>query len=194
MGQPAHPCGIRVNNMQVCDVAVGWLSHEVGFYAQPYLLAVLFKAVRHWLGPGLLTPYLNPWQNRDRFPRVRLRSRRIVRTRRGLARSFPVLNWGNNKPREVEGPYKGRLRYGLVMRYYRRLPSRLILRDASGPLMRPSFVYRRPRYAFTMWSRPRILRVSGQVFCVLKGVGAGERTPRPPRPRKWYRHVPARGT
>jgi hypothetical protein len=180
--------------MQVSDVAVGWLSHEAGFYAQPYLLAILFKAVRLWLGPGMVTPYMNPWQSRDRFPRVRLRSRRIIRSRQGLCPSFPALDWGNNLPRDLEGPYRGRLQAGLVIRYYRRLAPRLILRDASGPLIRPSSVHRRPRYAFTMWSRPRVLRVSGQIFCVLKGLGAGEKTPRPPHPRRWHRHVPARGT
>jgi len=194
MGQPAHPSGTRVNNMQVSDIAVGWLSHEPAFYTQPYLLAVLFKAIRHWLGPGLVTPYLNPWESVERHPRVRLRSRRIVPTRGGLAPSFPTFTWGNNRPIELEGKAQGRLYGALVIRYYRRIPARLVLREAGGDLMRPALTYRRDRYAFTMWSRPQMLRVGEQFFCVLKGLGAGEPTPRPPHPRRWYRHVLVRGT
>jgi hypothetical protein len=193
MGQPAHPSGIRVNNMQVSDVAVGWLSHEPGFYAQPYLLAILYKALRLWLGPGLLTPYLNPWESLDRYPQIRLRSRRIIHSRAGLAPAFPTFDWGNNRPKELERLGSGRLHGPLVIRYYRRTPARLVLREAGVNLMRPTITHRRARYAFTMWSRPRMLRVSGQVFCTLKGLGAGERTPRPPRPGRWYRHVPERG-
>ena len=194
MGQPAHPSGMRANNMQISDVAVGWLSHEPGFYTQPYLLAVLFKAVRHWLGPGLVTPYLNPWESLERHPRIRLRSRRIIHTRAGLTPAFPAFEWGNNRPVELEGPTPGRLTGVLVIRYYRRTYPRLVLREAGGDLLRPALTYRRDRYAFTMWSRPKMLRVGGQFFCVLRGLGAGERTPRPPRPRRWYRHVRVRGT
>ena len=193
MGQPAHPSGTRVNNMQVSDVAVGWLAHEKAFYAQPYLLAVLYKALRLWLGPGLLTPYLNPWESQERHSRVRLRSRRLVRTTYDLRPAFPALDWGNNKPTQLEGPYMGRPRHALVIRYYRRLAPRLVLREVGGNLMRPSSTRRRDRYTYTMWSRPKMLRASGITFCVLKGLGAGEPTPRPPRPRRWHRHVRARG-
>jgi hypothetical protein len=169
--------------MQVSDVAVGWLSHEKAFYGQPYFIAILYKAIRHWLGPGLLMPYLNPWESQERFPRLRLRSRRIVRTRSGLSPAFPVFKWGNNKPAVLE-ERPGRIYHPLVIRYYRRLGQRLILREAGGDLTRPPMIQRRPRYAYTLWSRPRMLRVSGIVFCILRGLGAGERTPRPPRPRR----------
>jgi hypothetical protein len=150
MGQPAHPSGTRVNSIQASEIAVGWLSHEPSFYTQPYLIAVLYKAIRHWLGPGLVTPYLNPWQTVERHPRIRLRARRIMHTRQGLAPSFPALGWGNNRPTALEGPVQGRLRDPLVVRYYRRTYPILVLRDAGGDLTRPSITYRRVRYGFTM--------------------------------------------
>lgn len=141
-----------------------------------------------------MTPYLNPWESLDRHPRIRLRSRRIIHSREGLAPSFPTFDWGNNRPKELEGAPRGRLQGALVIRYYRRNMPRLILREAGGNLMRPAITHRRDRYAFSMWSRPQMLRVSSRVFCVLKGLGAGEKTPKPPHPRRWHRHVPARGT
>lgn len=60
MGQPAHPNGSRVNSIQVADNSVAWASHEAAFYHQPYLLAILFKFIRHWLTAGLLLPQQTP--------------------------------------------------------------------------------------------------------------------------------------
>lgn len=186
-----HPSGARTNSIQINDIAVGWLSHEKAFYTQPYLIAILYKAIRHWLGPGLLTPYLNPWQSVEKHPRIKLRSRRINTSKKGLAPAFPAIKWGNNAPAVFSSLNVGprRLFNPVVIRYYRRSRARLILREAGGDLNRPSVIYRRPRYTFTAWSRPKILRVGGQVFCVLKGLGAGERTPKPRRTRRWRKRV-----
>lgn len=82
---------------------------------------------------------------------------------------------------------------GTVTRYYRYLPAELVLRDAVEDLVRPAINLRRTRYAVSIWGRPKVLRYTGTLFCVLKGVGAGEPTPEPLPSTIWQTHVQEEG-
>jgi hypothetical protein len=190
MGQPSHPNGSRVNSVQVADNSISWSGADRAFYFQAYLLSVLFKFIRHWLTASLVIPYQTPWYNGKLNRLARLRSRRAKAAESGV---IPDLEWANNEPRALKKPVVGRVPNGVVMRYFRKLPSVLILRDSVEDLVRPAIVIKRPRYAFTFWNRPRLLRCTGATFCLLKGVGAGEKTPKPFPPKKWQVRVKRRG-
>ena len=190
MGQPAHPNGTRVNNIQVADNSIAWQNTDRGFYFQSYLLSILFKFIRHWLTVSLLVPRQTPWSNGQLNRLASLRSRRALPPQ---VTPFPDIKWDGDLPSVLKKTSSGRIFDGVVLRYFRQLPPRLVLRDSVEDLIRPVLNIRRPRYTFTFWNRPRILRCTGFLFCILKGVGAGEKTP-VPRPSTWWKvHVRERG-
>lgn len=190
MGQPAHPHGTRVTNIQVADNTIAWNGRENAAYFQSYMLAVLFKFIRHWLRASLLLPHKNPWTHVRYSRMAKLRSRKAVLR---VQPTFPVFQWENNLPKVLRKSTSGRIFDGIVIRYFRQLPPRLILRDSTENLIRPAVNIRRPRYSFTFWSRPKLLRYTNLLFCVLRGLGAGEKTPAPRRSRLWRSHVQKRG-
>lgn len=95
-------------------------------------------------------PYLNPWQSVERHPRVKLRSRRIHRSKEGLIATFPNVARINNAPVFFSEMRPEGAKSNIVFRYYRQSRQRLILREAGGDLLRPAVTYRRHRYEFTM--------------------------------------------
>lgn len=194
MGQPSHPNGSRVNSVQVADNSVSWHGNDRAFFFQSYLLSILFKFIRHWLNTSLVVPYKTPWYDGRKNRLARLRSRRARPVDDNI---IPNLEWKNNLPRALGGvsneKARGRLFNRIVFRYFRKLPSRLFLRDGLGDLLRPSVILKRPRRSFTFWNRPRLLRCTKVVFCLLKGVGAGEKPHKPSLPKRWLRRVSRKG-
>lgn len=190
MGQPAHPQGTRVSSIQMADNAVSWDTREQGYYSQSYTLALLFKFIRHWLHSSLVIPHGNPWFNNRYTYAAKLRSRKAVVRSQPM---FPLLQWDNNLPKPLRKNTSGRIFDGIVIRYFRQLPPRLVLRDSTENLVRPVINLRRHRYTFTIWSRPKIIRFTQLIFCILKGLGAGEKTPTLKRSRLWRAHVQKRG-
>lgn len=185
MGQPSHPNGSRVNGIQVADNSVSWYTNDRAFFFQPYLLSILFKFIRHWLNASLVIPYQTPWYNGPRNRLAKLRSRRAKPVDGSI---IPSLEWSNNLPRSLEDQTKNKNPAkpfnGVALRYFRKLPSTLFLRDSLGDLFRQSIIIKRPRRSFTFWNRPRVLRCTASIFCILKGVGAGEKPYKGALPRK----------
>lgn len=190
MGQPIHPNGARVNNTQIADNALAWWGSEKGFFFQSYLLSLLFKFIRHWLTASLVIPHKTPWYNCRVTRLAKLRSRKATFS---YMPPLPDLGWDGNLPAVLRKNSSGRILDGIVIRYFRQLPPELVLRDAVEDLVRPVLNIRRPRYAFTFWNRPKLLRCTGVIFCILKGVGAGEQTPEPFPSNLWTMHVQEEG-
>lgn len=191
MGQPSHPNGSRVNSIQTADNTVTWYGGSKEFFFQTYLLSILFKFIRHWVTASLVIPYQNPWYNGELNRLSRLRSRRLRSQDKSI---IPNLEWKNNTPKLLaNAPQKKRTFNRVVRRYFRKLPPSLILRDNVENLIRPSIILKRMRYSFTFWNRPKLLRVTSLVFCILKGVGAGEKVRKPFPPRKWRVKVRKKG-
>lgn len=103
------------------------------------------------------------------------------------------MDWENNLPAALRASTTGRIADGVVIRYYRQLPPELVLPDSVEDLVRPALSLRRARYTYTFWGRPRLLRCTGLVFCLLRGVGAGEPTPEPAPSMLWPLHVQEEG-
>lgn len=190
MGQPSHPNGSRVNSVQVADNSTSWNGTDRAFYFQSYLLSILFKFIRHWLTAGLVIPYETPWYNGKLNRLAKIRSRRARAVENVV---IPDLEWYNNMPKSLQRPSIGKAPSVVVTRYFRKSPAVLVLKDSVEDLVRPALIIKRPRYAFTFWNRPRLLRCSNAIFCVLKGVGAGEKAPKPFPPKKWHVRVRRRG-
>jgi len=140
---------------------------------------------------SFVVPHQTVWFNPKHEALARLKSRRRFHTPQPKA--FPDLNWGNNVPAILQQGDAGRVRDAVVIRYFRQLPPQLVLRDATEDLFRPLLNIRRLRYTFTLWGRPRILRCSRTVFCIIRGVGAGEQTPSVRLSPLWRFHVQDRG-
>lgn len=195
MGQPSHPNGSRVNSIQVADNSTSWYGNDKAFFFQSYLLSILFKFIRHWLSSSLVIPYKNPWYSGDTNRQAKFRSRRARPVDKTV---IPNLEWHNNVPRALMGTTKGKTKRrffnGVVFRYFRKLPPALVLRDSMGDLVRPSIIIKRPRYTFTFWNRPKLLRCTNFVFCIIKGVGAGEKLRKRLPPKKWRVRVKKKGT
>ncbi len=174
MGQPTHPNGARVNSIQVADNSVAWMGKEGGFFFQPYLLAILFKFIKHWLTASLVIPHCTLWVE-DTFNK-----RLLVRTKQVALQpldSFPDLEWENNLPRSLSNSNEPQsITNNVVTRYYRQVPAELVLRDNAENLIRPTLNLRRTRYTHCVWGRPKLLRCTTLIFCVLRGVSAGEPT------------------
>jgi hypothetical protein len=84
MGQPSHPNGSRVNNIQVADNSISWYANEKAFFIQSYFLSILFKFIRHWLNASLVIPYNTPWYNGYRNRLSKLKSRRAKPVELGI--------------------------------------------------------------------------------------------------------------
>ena len=132
-----------------------------------------------------MIPYQTPWHDSRTSRLAKARSRRARAPYKSI---IPRIEWGNNAPKAFKARRKSpkfkKKRFSrATFRYFRKLPPSLILRDGLGDLIRPSVIMKRPRNTYTYWNRPRILRCTQIIFCVIKGVGAGEKPRRRFRPR-----------
>lgn len=193
MGQPSHPNGTRVNSMQVADISLGWLGSEKANYTQAYLTSIFFKKTRHWLNAGLLIPYNNIWTDFKNTCVIKFRSRRSVKLSKYANKIFPEITWDNNVPLSLRWGTERHFFDSIVIRYFKQRLPRLILRDSVEDLIRPFTYFRRSRYMFTYWNRPRMLRVTKKAFHVVRGLGVGDKTPKPKIGRAWKRILRARG-